>query len=1236
MDEGRKVWAPHSVHGFVLGTIADLGVDTITVQPLTSPEPIEAPYNSVFPAVDDSLSDVDDNCKLMYLNEATLLQNVRERYNKDKIYVYTANILIAVNPYHDMGTLYSQVARYKGQSLGTLPPHVFAIADKAYRDMKNLNQSQSIVVSGESGAGKTESTKYIIRYLTEAWGTGAGSIEQRLNEANPVLEAFGNARTIRNHNSSRFGKFVEIHFDGDAKVVGGFVSHYLLEKSRVCAQLRGERNYHIFYQLCAGASAEIQKQLGLTAVKEFRYLKNEDVIADPSMNDGQAFKAVERALDKIGISDSDKLNMYRIVAAVLHLGNIQFADSGDAKGGSVVSHESKLSLNGVAGLLGVEPADLEVALTSRVMTTTKGGEKGTVYRISLKRHEAASACDALAKALYVSLFNHVVDRINKGFCFEKSSRYIGILDIAGFEFYQVNSYEQFCINYCNEKLQQFFNERVLKQEQEIYKEEELNVEVVTFVDNQDCIDLIEAKSMGVIDLLDEESKLPQSSDMHFCAAVHDKHKGHFRLAFPRGSKLVSHRSLRDDEGFIIRHFAGAVCYKTAGFIDKNNDSLHESLEILILESKEAFIKGLFESMVKIREASSPPTKRKGGKKLALVSIGSKFRTQLAELMEKLRSTGATFIRCIKPNLKNSPNCFMGGEVLSQLHSAGMMAVLDLMDDGYPTRTPFQGLYELYKARAPPALASLGSREFCEAIFKTIGMHESDYKFGKSRVFFRPGKFAEFDRIVQPDTRDRTELVSKTAKWFVKTRWRRAQFAVWSLIKLMKKIQYRGKNRLVIQKTTKMYLAKKKHKPRYKAVTKLQGLLGQLEVMKRMTEKLKSGQESMKSSIETAEKAVLAQMKKVKSTATLVNLQSAYRDILEQVTTILKTLEAAQKQQKVAVEIAKVTALRDSLMEEKRRREEREQEEHEKQAAKKEKDEMEARRKKEEVEEKKQEALREQEKAAKALQDKLDAEEETRRSKMAEQERRDRELALRLAQESGDDQRTVLSSPDSAGAAPPSISRHSLRRSVIVTDKQKARAQQKNDLSQWKYAELRDVINTSCNIELLDGCREEFHRRLKVYHAWKMRNKKNVQSAARDSEEDHKRAPDEIMLSAEAAKSSPPPPEQPPSVEPAEVPQRYFRVPFVHPSKNAQAGYQSKGWWYAHFDGQWIARQIDMYPGKKPVVLVAGKDDMEMCELRLTETGLTRKKGAEILPKQFEDLWASLSGPQYTRPANRKN
>ena len=343
------------------------------------------------------------------------------------------------------------------------------------------------------------------------------------------------------------------------------------------------------------------------------------------------------------MSDDECLSVYTTIAAVLHLGNVDFEDDpDDNRGGCRVTQKSETSLVFTSSLIGVEPDELRRALTFRTMQTNKRDLKGTVIMVPLKIYEASNARDALAKAIYSRLFDHIVKRINDSIPFEKSAYYIGILDIAGFEYFTVNSFEQFCINYCNEKLQQFFNQRILKDEQDLYEKEGLGVKKISFVDNQDCIDLIESKGNGIFSLLDEESKLPKPNHQHFTSAVHNNNGSHFRLALPRKSKLREHREIRDDDGFLIRHFAGAVCYETANFIDKNNDALHASLEALVQECKNSFLGSLFTE-------GEQSESQKG--KLTFISVGTKFKRQLEELMEKLRSTGTNFIRCIKPNVR---------------------------------------------------------------------------------------------------------------------------------------------------------------------------------------------------------------------------------------------------------------------------------------------------------------------------------------------------------------------------------------------------------------------------------------------------------------------------------------------------------------------------------------------------------------------------------------------------------
>nr|XP_055185621.1 unconventional myosin-VI isoform X2 [Nyctereutes procyonoides] len=1233
MEDGKPVWAPHPTDGFQMGNIVDIGPDSLTIEPLNQKgKTFLALINQVFPAEEDSKKDVEDNCSLMYLNEATLLHNIKVRYSKDRIYTYVANILIAVNPYFDIPKIYTSetIKSYQGKSLGTMPPHVFAIADKAFRDMKVLKMSQSIIVSGESGAGKTENTKFVLRYLTESYGTGQ-DIDDRIVEANPLLEAFGNAKTVRNNNSSRFGKFVEIHFNEKSSVVGGFVSHYLLEKSRICVQGKEERNYHIFYRLCAGASEDIREKLHLSSPDHFRYLNrgctryfaNKETdkqilqnrktpeylkagsLKDPLLDDHGDFIRMCTAMKKIGLDDEEKLDLFRVVAGVLHLGNIDFEEAGNTSGGCNLKNKSTQALEYCAELLGLDQDDLRVSLTTRVMLTTAGGTKGTVIKVPLKVEQANNARDALAKTVYSHLFDHVVNRVNQCFPFETSSYFIGVLDIAGFEYFEHNSFEQFCINYCNEKLQQFFNERILKEEQELYQKEGLGVNEVHYVDNQDCIDLIEAKLVGILDILDEENRLPQPSDQHFTSAVHQKHKEHFRLTIPRKSKLAVHRNIRDDEGFIIRHFAGAVCYETTQFVEKNNDALHMSLESLICESRDKFIRELFESSTN----NNKDTKQKAGK-LSFISVGNKFKTQLNLLLDKLRSTGASFIRCIKPNLKMTSHHFEGAQILSQLQCSGMVSVLDLMQGGFPSRASFHELYNMYKKYMPDKLARLDPRLFCKALFKALGLNEIDYKFGLTKVFFRPGKFAEFDQIMKSDPDHLAELVKRVNHWLICSRWKKVQWCSLSVIKLKNKIKYRAEACIKMQKTIRMWLCKRRHKPRIDGLVKVGTLKKRLDKFNEVVSALKDGKLEMNKQVKDLEISIDALMAKIKSTMmTREQIQREYDALVKSSEELLSALQKKKQQEEEAERLKRI---QEEMEKERKRREEDERRRRKEEEERRMKLEMEAKRKQEEEERKKREDDEKRIQAEVEEQLARQREEESQQQAVLEQERRDRELALRIAQSEAE-----LITDEAQGDL-------ALRRGPAVQATKAAAGTKKYDLSKWKYAELRDTINTSCDIELLAACREEFHRRLKVYHAWKSKNKKR-------NTETEQRAPKSVTDYAQQNPASQLPARQ----QEMEMnrQQRFFRIPFIRPAdqyKDPQN--KKKGWWYAHFDGPWIARQMELHPDKPPILLVAGKDDMEMCELNLEETGLTRKRGAEILPRQFEEIWERCGGIQYLQNA----
>uniref|UniRef100_A0A672PZ56 Unconventional myosin-VI n=1 Tax=Sinocyclocheilus grahami TaxID=75366 RepID=A0A672PZ56_SINGR len=1201
MEDGKPVWAPHPTDGFQLGMIVDIGTDALTIEPLSQRgKTFLAPINQVFPAEDDVNKHVEDNCSLMYLNEATLLNNIRVRYSKDLIYTSVANILIAVNPYFDIPKLYSPetIKSYQGRSLGTLPPHVYAIGDFVILIMYLFN----------------------FRYLTTSYGT-CQDIDERIVEANPLLEAFGNAKTVRNNNSSRFGKFVEIHFNEKNAVVGGFVSHYLLEKSRICMQGAEERNYHIFYRLCAGASEDIRNILHLNSPDNFRYLNrgctryfaNKDsdkqimqnrkspehgkvgALKDPLLDDLGDFNRMVVAMKKIGLDDTEKLNLFRVVSGVLHLGNIDFEETGSTSGGCILKNQTSQTLEYCAELLGLDEDDLRVSLTTRVMLTTAGGAKGTVIKVPLKVEQANNARDALAKAIYSRLFDHVVKRVNQCFPFDTSSNFIGVLDIAGFEYFEHNSFEQFCINYCNEKLQQFFNERILKAEQELYQKEGLGVNEVHYVDNQDCIDLVEAKLVGILDILDEENRLPQPSDQHFAEAVHSKHKDHFRLTVPRKSKLTIHRNLRDDEGFIIRHFAGAVCYETTQFVEKNNDALHMSLESLVCESKDKFVRDLFEN-----NSNSKDSKQKAGK-LSFISVGNKFKVNLA--------------------LSTSYDPFK----LASCFSASMVSVLDLMQGGFPSRAPFHELYNMYKQYMPNKLTRLDPRLFCKALFKALGLNENDYKFGLTRVFFRPGKFAEFDQIMKSDPEHLAELVKRVNKWLVCSRWKKVQWCTLSVIKLRNKMSFRASACIKIQKAVRMWLCKRRHKPRIDGMVKVKNLRKRMEKFNEAVNGLKEGKQEMSKQVEELAASTDALMAKIKSTVmSRKEIEQEYEGLVKRSEQLLSSMQEQE-------ETERLKRIQEEMERERKRHEEEEQLRKQEEEDRRMKAEMEQKRKQEEEERKKREEEERVMQAELEMQLALEREEETQRQTMLEQERRDRELAMRIAQSEAE----LI--PDEAQIDP---SLRSLASKVLMDEdcnqgkddyagaqvqaNKVAAGVKKYDLSKWKYAELRDAINTSCDIEMLAACREEFHRRLKVYHAWKSKNKKR-------NTDTEMRAPKSVT---DYAQQNPAPPVPARQQEIAmNRQQRYFRIPFIRPAdqyKDPQN--KKKGWWYAHFDGPWIARQMELHPDKQPILLVAGKDDMEMCELSLEETGLTRKRGAEILPRQFEEIWERCGGIQYLRNA----
>ncbi|KAJ6700754.1 MYOSIN [Salix koriyanagi] len=665
---------------------------------------------------------VDDMTKLSYLHEPGVLQNLAARYELNEIYTYTGNILIAVNPFQRLPHLYDthMMEQYKGATFGELSPHVFAVGDAAYRAMINEGKRNSILVSGESGAGKTETTKMLMRYLAYLGGRSGvegRTVEQQVLESNPVLEAFGNAKTVRNNNSSRFGKFVEIQFDKSGRISGAAIRTYLLERSRVCQISDPERNYHCFYLLCAAPLEDIERYK-LGSPKSFHYLNQSNCYELDGVNDSHEYLATRRAMDIVGISDQEQEGIFRVVAAILHLGNVNFAKGQEIDSSVIKDEKSRFHLNVTSELLRCDAKNLEDALIKRVMVTPE-----EIITRTLDPENAVSSRDALAKTLYSRLFDWLVDKINVSIGQDSSSKsIIGVLDIYGFESFKCNSFEQFCINFTNEKLQQHFNQHVFKMEQEEYTKEEINWSYIEFVDNQDVLDLIEKKPGGIIALLDEACMFPKSTHETFAQKMYQTFKTHKRFIKPKLSST----------DFTISHYAGEVNYQANQFLDKNKDYVVAEHQDLLTASNCSFVAGLF-----------PPLPEESSKSSKFSSIGSRFKLQLHSLMEILNTTEPHYIRCVKPNNILKPAIFENLNIIQQLRCGGVLEAIRISCAGYPTRRTFYEFLNRFGLLAPEVLeGNSDDKVACQMILDKKGL--IGYQIGKSKVFLRAGQMAELD------------------------------------------------------------------------------------------------------------------------------------------------------------------------------------------------------------------------------------------------------------------------------------------------------------------------------------------------------------------------------------------------------------------------------------------------------------------------------------------------------------
>ncbi|XP_051143772.1 myosin-12-like isoform X2 [Andrographis paniculata] len=730
---GSHVWAEDPQIAWIDGQVLQIKGTDATILTSTG-NTIVAAIASIYPKDTEAPpAGVDDMTKLAYLHEPGVLYNLASRFALNEIYTYTGNILIAVNPFRRLPHLYDihMMQQYKGAAFGELSPHLFAIADTCYRAIINEHGSQSILVSGESGAGKTETTKMLMRYLAFMGGrsgTEGRTVEQQVLESNPVLEAFGNAKTVKNNNSSRFGKFVEIHFDKQGKISGAAVRTYLLERSRVCQVSDPERNYHCFYMLCAAPPEEVKK-LKLGDPRTFHYLNQSSCYDVSNVDDAREYLETRNAMDIVGISQDEQEAIFRVVAAILHLGNIEFVKGSEVDSSKLKDDKARYHLQTAAELLMCNEKGLVDSLCQRVIVTPDGS-----ITKPLDPGAAVTSRDALAKTIYSRLFDWIVDKINSSIGQDPNAKsIIGVLDIYGFESFKINSFEQLCINLTNEKLQQHFNQHVFKMEQEEYTKEEINWSYVEFVDNQDVLDLIEKKPGGIIALLDEACMFPKSTHETFAQKMYQTYKGHKRFSKPKLART----------DFTINHYAGDVTYQADYFLDKNKDYVVAEHQALLTESNCSFVASLF-----------PPLPEETSKQSKFSSIGNRFKQQLQSLMETLSTTEPHYIRCVKPNTVLKPGIFENFNVLNQLRCGGVLEAIRISCAGYPTKRTFDEFIDRFGMLAPDVVEGSDERVACSAICDKMGL--KGYQMGKSKVFLRAGQMAELDAR-------RAEVLARAAK-----------------------------------------------------------------------------------------------------------------------------------------------------------------------------------------------------------------------------------------------------------------------------------------------------------------------------------------------------------------------------------------------------------------------------------------------------------------------------------------
>mmetsp|Transcript_10152 Transcript_10152/g.13310 ORF Transcript_10152/g.13310 Transcript_10152/m.13310 type:complete len:1211 (-) Transcript_10152:695-4327(-) len=740
-ESGEWTWVPHPKQLWQPARILSRNSDgTVTTQTQTGKE-IVIPAGGVvegaltggrkvkvelWPLKIASLKRAEEDLvRLPALNDAAIINNIRIRYEKDELYTWVGasrSVLISVNPFKSLPLYGSkQIQLYKQPPPNThLAPHTYDIAKDSYESLLFEGKNQSILISGESGAGKTVCTKQCLNYLAEVAGSES-DIEEKILAANPVLEAFGNAQTIRNNNSSRFGKWIEVYVDPvESCIVSSKIINYLLEKSRLVYQQSGERNYHIFYQLTKDSG--IRSKYGVSTADNYRYTNQSGVYDAHLIDDAREFVEVQEAMDMLKFSDEEKDWVLSLTCGILTLGNVTFKAKKEKGGVSGSQVDDASIVQAAASLIGVGAEELQHVLNFRSITVR--GQKAT---IPLDPEKARSGCDSLAMGVYGRLFDWLVRKINVSLEGTRG-KFIGILDIFGFEIFEQNSFEQLCINFANEKLQQQFNRTTFKEEEALYIAEGINYTHIDFIDNQVVLDMIEKTPQGILPMLDDECKVPEGADSKFMTKIEDIHSRNDRF------QTDTHRKLQDSYNFEILHYAGIVKYNGEGFMVKNTDNLFQDMYNMCANSEVAQMKELF-----------PKTENRRQMK----SLSYQFRQQLNELMGVLYETDSRYIRCVKPNSAQKPDQFESGMSIDQLRYSGVFEAVDIRKQGYPFRYKFAQFACRYACINKGHRYRAGKRDYkakCQELLDVNKQEFQDVVFGKTMVLYRTAEHSTLELL----------------------------------------------------------------------------------------------------------------------------------------------------------------------------------------------------------------------------------------------------------------------------------------------------------------------------------------------------------------------------------------------------------------------------------------------------------------------------------------------------------